>query len=313
MKLVAVISAVIVISHLSISVSIAAPKAIPKNNQSPTKAQLSDPQFWNTASQTNTRRPYPIVFVHGIASGFEKWRPTAKIIGGDFYYEMRLYDGEIPFHTYYGQTDHRSVWNISYYTPDIVNESLFGDLNVYAKRMEDMIDRILLLTQQPKVILIAHSMGGLVSRRYMSLSSQNWNKVDTLLTIGSPLMGVSASPGVIGQFTDLQENSILIQETEKSWRILNEKTPTRWGTVGGIIRIFPSDPIGANTTDLGGPGFAAISSAIPYGEWQDAIQELGTPTTNTSHFGYRVDVEAQHVGLLTDSHTLRAIYWAVAK
>ncbi len=279
----------------------------------PLQKQLQNPDFWNQAAKEKTLRPYPIIFVHGIASGFEKWRPTAQRIGGNSYYEMRFYDGEIPFHTYYGQTGVLSVWNVSYYSTDMLNESLFGDLTRYAKRLEDMVDRILELTGQPKVILIAHSMGGLVSRRYMSMSNSNWNKVDTLLTVGSPLMGVLASPGVIGQFTDLQQNSALIQETEKDWAQHNSKAPTRWGVIGGIMRAIPTRRIDANTTDWGGPTFSAIGSAIPYGEWQAAVETLGIPTTNTTHFGYRIAVEAQHEELLTDPHTLDAIYWAVAK
>lgn len=53
--------------------------------------------------------------------------------------------------------------------------------------LDKLVDSITIKTGAKKVILIAHSMGGLISKAYVN--NEGKNKVDTLITIGTPFFG----------------------------------------------------------------------------------------------------------------------------
>jgi len=59
----------------------------------------------------------------------------------------------------------------------------------YALRLHEIIDVLKYRTGSPKVIIVAHSMGGLVARSYMDTFGSN--SVDMLITINTPYHGIS--------------------------------------------------------------------------------------------------------------------------
>ena len=64
-----------------------------------------------------------------------------------------------------------------------------NDINNYAIRLNDIIEEVRLKTNREKVIVVAHSMGGLVTRRYMQIFGDN--KIDKIIMIGTPNKGIS--------------------------------------------------------------------------------------------------------------------------
>lgn len=61
-------------------------------------------------------------------------------------------------------------------------------ISTYADRIKEVVDTAKYYTGKNKVVLIAHSMGGLVAREYLlKYGTQN---VDTLITIGTPNHGI---------------------------------------------------------------------------------------------------------------------------
>lgn len=62
------------------------------------------------------------------------------------------------------------------------------DIDTYALRLKELIDSIKENTNKKKVILISHSMGGLVSRRYVQLFGEE--SVDKMILIGTPNKGI---------------------------------------------------------------------------------------------------------------------------
>jgi triacylglycerol esterase/lipase EstA (alpha/beta hydrolase family) len=64
-------------------------------------------------------------------------------------------------------------------------------ISVYAQRLRDVIEVIKHNTGKNKVIIIAHSMGGLVSREYIK-NYGGINSVSKLITIGTPNHGTDA-------------------------------------------------------------------------------------------------------------------------
>lgn len=64
-----------------------------------------------------------------------------------------------------------------------------GDsLDTYAVRLNDIIKNVKKMTQRNKVKIVAHSMGGLVSRRYLQIFGDD--DVETLVMVGTPNHGV---------------------------------------------------------------------------------------------------------------------------
>ena len=62
-------------------------------------------------------------------------------------------------------------------------------IDIYSQRLSDIVDKVLHHTNKDKVIIVAHSMGGLVSRNYIK-NYGGQNKVYKLVTIGTPNHGI---------------------------------------------------------------------------------------------------------------------------
>ena len=114
----------------------------------------------------------PIVFVHGWngLNGSCEW-----VVPGDYFQQVDNLLHDNGYYVAYARLESSSC-----YTPPI-EESVW--------RLEDAIQLAKAATNQPRVILVAHSMGGLVSRAYMEGSTYN-NDIAQLFTFGSPHQGV---------------------------------------------------------------------------------------------------------------------------
>lgn len=74
----------------------------------------------------------------------------------------------------------------SLFTLDL--EVRFGDIEDYVKLVAARVDRICEATRAPKVILVGHSMGGLVARAYIERGG-GLNRVAKLISVGVPHHG----------------------------------------------------------------------------------------------------------------------------
>ena len=79
----------------------------------------------------------------------------------------------------------------------ITLEPVLGDIDEYAAALHARIEEITIATGQPSVIVIAHSMGGLVSRAYMA--AHGCTRVKYLITLGSPHAGTRVAMVALGQ------------------------------------------------------------------------------------------------------------------
>ncbi|BDU49952.1 esterase/lipase family protein [Haliovirga abyssi] len=269
-------------------------------------------EFWKKLEKVD----YPIVFIHGIGGGFKNWDIAATLVSNENYYEMRYLDGKGLFHNYFPENQNKSkkpwVWNVSYYTMNPLKESIEGDLTTYAKRLEEIIEKIKLITGKEKVVLIAHSMGGLVARKYMTLNDKNWDSVYKILTVGTPNIGVSTSVPIVGQLRDLGMNNSFQKDMNKVWYSKDYKK--KWGVVGGVeTKLWINYKNNKFATDLAGIGYVEIRSSIPNGEWKEAVRELNRAKYNTKNYGFRIAVSDNHMGLLYNKGTLEGIVWAIKK
>jgi len=90
-------------------------------------------------------------------------------------------------------------------------------LDTYAIRLRDIINLVKYKTNRDKVIIVAHSMGGLVTRRYMQLFGEN--DINKLIMIGTPNAGIGGNIlsycslfGGEMECRDMGENSLFINK-----------------------------------------------------------------------------------------------------
>ena len=99
----------------------------------------------------------------------------------------------------YGQWPKQIVLRTTYYT---YFEEGYGikindedSISEYAKRLGKIIEIVKKCTGSEKINIVAHSMGGLVSREYVRQRNEQGlpTDVDTLITVGSPHQGIEGS------------------------------------------------------------------------------------------------------------------------
>lgn len=267
---------------------------------------------WKNFMDSEESLDYPLIFVHGIGGEMEHWDRACELVSGGEYFKMRYYKGEEIYHNYINETPDKWVWTVSYYSINVVDESLNGDLTAYAKRLEKIIENIKTITKKDKVVIIAHSMGGLVARKYMTLSDENWNSTYKIVTVGSPNEGVFTSIGIVGQLEDLRRGSSFIKWMTVDWEKRYHRK--KWGAVGAVVKdLWPGFENNPYATDFAGVGYIELRSSIPYDEWKEAASEFEKSAYDTEHFGFRVMVDDNHLGLLYNKWTMEAVHWAMTK
>jgi len=109
------------------------------------------------------------------------------------------------------------------------------NIDTYALRLKDLIGIVKQRTNKPKVNIIAHSMGGLVARRYLQVFGDD--DVYKLIMVATPNKGVSseisAYCGFVGEnreCRDMQENSLFINKVNDP---LKQPTKTKLYAVIG--------------------------------------------------------------------------------
>ncbi len=91
------------------------------------------------------------------------------------------------------------------------------NIDTYAIKLRTLVDKLKYETGQKKVIIVSHSMGGLVARRYVQLFGND--SVDKLIMVGAPNNGVEGSIvsycslfGAQAECNDLAHGSLLLNK-----------------------------------------------------------------------------------------------------
>ena len=101
--------------------------------------------------------------------------------------------GFVDIGNYFGEVDDLLKQDFAvYYAHLVTNRCYTAPIETNAAKLKQDIDAVKAETGAKKVILIAHSMGGLVSRAYIE-GGEYAGDVDTLMTFGSPHLGVPIS------------------------------------------------------------------------------------------------------------------------
>src|SRR3989344_1199379 len=151
---------------------------------------------------TDPNKDFSIVFVHGHSSTeVEGYQPTEL----EEFQEKLTQEGYenrgMMFPSDYPPILTKGIWSgkkvsviMTYYANRndkgryVVGPEDNQPIKVYAQRLRDVVEVVKHNTGKNKVIIIAHSMGGLVSRAYIKYYG-GLNSVDKLITVGTPNHG----------------------------------------------------------------------------------------------------------------------------
>ena len=176
---------------------------------------------------------YPIIFLHGHAFNkdisAEYSLETFQAIQQRLEEEKYLNAGSVLI----SSEENAGIWSMLNF-PLTVRASYYFDLyknqkessiiqtksdsiDTYAIRLKDIISAVKYKTGKNKVIIVAHSMGGLVSRKYIQIFGAN--DIDRLILIGSPNHGIDSNIeklcSIVGESLecrDLSKDSLFINK-----------------------------------------------------------------------------------------------------
>lgn len=190
---------------------------------------------------TNTcaadQEKYPIIFLHGhdfnkaISAEYslDTFQKMQQRLESDGYINAGTITLNAPntaVENVWGRTRQPVTVSASYYfdlyrepTEDRIIQAKAESIENYAIRLRDIIDTVRFKTGKDKVIIIAHSMGGLVTRRYMQIFGDQ--AVDSVIFIATPHHGISGSIkdrceffGAQQHCGDMYDDSLLINKLE---------------------------------------------------------------------------------------------------
>ena len=142
-----------------------------------------------TSLDTNKKysAEYPIIFVHGWNGNLDTFEEMQDKLDEDGIAEDK---GSI--YSYSTKEICKGGWNkavsvnFEYYEGDEGNS-----IDIYAKRLSEVVKLVKDCSKTDKVNIISHSMGGLVSRNFIQNYDGN-NDVKSLVMIGTPNKGIGA-------------------------------------------------------------------------------------------------------------------------
>lgn len=143
------------------------------------------------------------------------------------------------------------------------------NIDTYAVRLNDIIENVKYRTNQEKVVVVTHSMGGLVLRRYIQIFGDESLAQVTLIAapnhgLDGKILTLCKIFGEQKECEDMDENSLLIKKLTKQTKPNVE--------VNNIIGV------GCDTNGVSGDGIVAESSA--YLSWANNLYVNGTCSLN---------------------------------
>jgi pimeloyl-ACP methyl ester carboxylesterase/uncharacterized protein YegL len=146
-----------------------------------------------SSRQSSAAKVHPVIFIHGINDTAGNWEDHK---GGDTVYYYLVSDGyEAKYVTTFGyRPDQRANDFVDDDQNDRQSDS-FGDVSTVADYLSKEIDFLYQQSGGIKVDIVAHSLGGLVTREYLR-QHPNDHKIGKFIDIASPHSG----SGIIGGY-----------------------------------------------------------------------------------------------------------------
>ncbi|MBI3034226.1 alpha/beta fold hydrolase [Candidatus Woesearchaeota archaeon] len=221
----------------------------------------------------NDPKTYPIILVHGHSIGrgsvpeftAEAFGPLQRALQSEGYLNAGiLYPNS-------SDTIKPGDWGLSgkpvsvsvAYYYDIISDQRGGyllvqrsshEITVYAVRLKELVDIVKQRTGKDKVIIVAHSMGGLVARSYMQIFGDE--SVSKLIMIGTPNSGINKTSTKICSFLGEEKECEDMSSGSFFLRKLNDPQNQPQG-----IPVYNIIGTGCNTEGEDGDGIITARSA----------------------------------------------------
>jgi len=144
-------------------------------------------------------------------------------------------------------------------------DAVVAPLEAFADELGRHIERIVAETGQPRVVLVGHSMGGLIARSY--LLRHGTHRVERLVTLGSPHHGtVLARLGAGTNARQMQRGSAFLERLERDEAKAGSRVPILSIYSRHDNMVFPqatSRLEGARIVALSGVGHVALLRSAP--------------------------------------------------
>ena len=181
---------------------------VPSISPTPTPPPTPSPTPEEDVLSEKYAKLHPVLFIHGLNSYPELWRDAQ---GGSDYVSL-LRDWGYPreyiaLYSYTGEGVGMHGYNNQGHVPIVA-------LGMYAK-IKQLCEASIMHGGDGKVDIIAHSMGGLVARQFISEYPKN-NCIDKVITIGTPFQGSWLLSGNSSQgFIDKKLNDLTVGQLAK--------------------------------------------------------------------------------------------------
>jgi hypothetical protein len=234
---------------------------------------------------------YPIVFIHGHdfsasvsaeynLNAFDSIQRNLEDIGYTNAGSLLLGSYNESLNGIWGKNSAPISIKVSYYFDvfrsnegNSILQTKKDSLDTYAIRLNDIINLVKFKTNRNKVIIISHSMGGLVARRYMEVFGES--SVDKFIMIATPNKGISGNTlnlcpvfGSTLECQDMDKSSLFINQLNNGKKL--------------SIPIYNLIGIGCDTNKETGDGVVENSSA--YFEGADNYYIKGVCSTINSEY-----------------------------
>ena len=179
----------------------------------------------------------------------------------------------------YGKGLQNKGYNVYFFSP----KKIFTSIEDIAKDLEEKINSVMNETGKDKVILIGHSMGGLLARYYVQRLSGE-EHVEKIITVATPHFGTKLAPFGFGKNArEMEVNSDFIKELNRDIEPYVEKIgflaivskadnmvlPYKSGILKGAD-LYMVDNLGHNALMLSFEIFGKILNEIEKTEYQSA-------------------------------------------
>ena len=216
----------------------------------------------------NDPKTFPVLFIHG--HSFAKGNSPEFSLDAFNKMQSRLQDDgylDAGIVSLYSQNEplQQGIWGLSgkpvtvkasYYYDAFRKEDKYiavptksENIDTYALRLKDLIAIVKERTNKPKVNIIAHSMGGLVARRYIQIFGEDY--IEKFIMIATPNKGISGAAGdycgIIGESREcqvMQENSLFMNKLNdiskqpskiKLYSIIGQGCQIKLGNGDGVV------------------------------------------------------------------------------
>jgi hypothetical protein len=186
---------------------------------------------WNSHPNLN----YPIVFVHGHSFNhkvsaeysFDTFEDLQEKLEEEGYINAGTIISVSREEKIFGKLNYPMSFVASYYFDIYKNDESTkiiqtkqDSIDTYAIRLNEIIKEIKSETGKNKVIIVCHSMGGIVSRRYLQIFGEE--SVDKIIILGTPNHGISEKIydycklfGSSRECDDMKSDSLLINKLKQ--------------------------------------------------------------------------------------------------